>query len=520
MIAAVVLGCIFFVGPSVTDELPSFWKAHARKIPLGLDLRGGAHLLMKVRAEEAVRNSVTHAASDLRELLLKEKVRYGKVEAKERDLEVLLLKSEQEADLLNLMARHYPDLKKVSSRPEEGQLRFSFELTPLEAKRIQENAIRQALETIRNRLDPEGIKELDIVAQGEDRILIQLPGVEDVEHAKEIIRKVALLEFKIVDREHSLEEALRGNVPQESEIVYTSRVDAQTGRRSRGDPLLVKKPTLLTGDMLDQAKVEFGQFGAPHIGISFDAKGSKLFDQVAEVSVGKELAIILDGTIYSHPVIKQRHYGGRAVIEGQFTLEEAKDLVVVLKAGSLPAPVEVEEERTVGPSLGRDTIQAGILSGIVGAAGVILFMALYYGTAGIVANAAMLLNVLIILAAMACMKATLTLPGIAGMILGVGMAVDANVLIFERIREEIRAGKPFRSAMEAGFTRAFSAIFDSNLTTLMAAALLFQFGTGPLRGFAVTLCIGLVANLFTAVWVSRAIFDYLVLQRRAVSVGI
>jgi preprotein translocase subunit SecD len=520
LIAAVVLASIFFIGPSVTDDLPSFWKTHARKMPLGLDLRGGAHLLMRVRAEEAVRNSVTHAAGDLRELLLKEKLRYGKVEAKERSLEVLLLKPDQEGELLNLMARHYPDLKKTSSRPEDGQLRVTFELTPLEAKRVQENAIRQALETIRNRLDPDGVKELDVVAQGEDRILIQLPGVEDVEHAKEIIKKVALLEFKIVDREHSVEDALRGNVPQESEIIYSSRLDPQTGRRSRGDPLLVKKQTLLTGDMLDQAKVEFDQFGSPRIGISFDAKGSKLFDQVAEANVGKELAIILDGTIYSHPVIKQRHYGGRAVIEGQFTLEEARDLVVVLKAGSLPAPVEVEEERTVGPSLGRDTIQAGIISGLVGAGVVLVFIAVYYGTAGIIADLAMVLNVLIIMAAMACMRATLTLPGIAGIILGVGMAVDANVLIFERIREEVRAGKPFRSAMEAGFTRAFSAIFDSNLTTLIAAALLFQFGTGPLRGFAVTLCIGLVANLFTAVWVSRVIFDFLLSQKRAVGVGI
>jgi preprotein translocase subunit SecD len=398
---------------------------------------------------------------------------------------------------------------------------LTFELTEQEAKRVEENAVRQAVETIRNRLDPEGVRELDIVAQGEERILIQLPGVEDVERAKEMIKKVALLEFKLVDREHPLDEAVRGNVPQESVVLYTSRRDPQTNRRLRGEPILVKRQTLLTGDKLEDARVEFGQVGSiPHIAIRFNAEGARRFDQVAEVNVGKELAIVLDGTVYSHPVIKERHYGGRAVIEGNFSPDEARDLVVVLKAGALPAPVEIEEERTVGPSLGRDTIQAGIVAGLVGAAAVILFMILYYQTAGLIANLALLLNTMILLAAMACVKATLTLPGIAGIILGVGMAVDANVLIFERIREEIRTGKPMRSAVDAGFTRAFSAIFDSNLTTLIAAALLFQFGTGPLRGFAVTLCIGLVANLFTAVWVSRTIFDYLLARGRTIRAGI
>jgi preprotein translocase subunit SecD len=519
LILLTVLVSIFFIGPSVTDSLPTVWKEYAHKISLGLDLRGGAHLLMQVKVEDAVRNSVTQMAGDLRDMLVKEKIRYSKVDSKERRLEVVLLKADQEGDLMNVLAKNYPDMKKVSSSPEDGKLRITFELSDPEAKRIQDNAVRQAVETIRNRLDPEGVKEQDVLAQGEDRILIQLPGVEDVEHAKEMIKRVALLEFKIVDRERSLEEALRGNVPPESELLYTSRKDPQTLRRSRGEPILVKKQTLLTGDMLDQARVEF-QYNMPIIAISFDAKGAKLFDQVAEANVGKELAIILDGTVFSHPVIKQRHYGGRAIIEGSFTPEEARDLVVVLKAGSLPAPVEIEEERTVGPSLGKESIQAGLLAGAIGAAAVIIFMVVYYGTAGVVADLALMLNVLLILAAMAALRATLTLPGIAGIILGVGMAVDANVLIFERMREEVRSGKPFRSAVDAGFTRAFSAIFDSNLTTLIAAALLFQFGTGPLRGFAVTLCIGLVANLFTAVWVSRTIIDFLVAQRRSVGVGI
>lgn len=521
IILVVILLSFFFLGPSLTDSLPSFWKAHARKIPLGLDLRGGAHLLMRVKGEEAVRNSVTNMAAELQEALVKEKIRFSKLDAKERAVEVVLLKAEQEGELLNVVGKLHPELRRVSAHPEDGRLRVLLELSLEEAKRIQENAVRQALETIRNRLDPEGVKELDIVAQGEDRILIQLPGVEDVEHAKEMIKRVALLEFKIVDRDHSLEEALRGNVPPGSELLYQSRVDPQTGRRSKGDPILVKKTMpRLTGDTLDKARVEMDQYGIPRIAISFNAKGAKLFDQIAEANVGKELAIILDGTVYSHPVIKQRHYGGSAVIEGRFTMEEARDLAVVLRAGSLPAPVEIEEERTVGPSLGRDTIRAGLMAGLLGSVAVIAFMAFYYGTAGLIADVALLLNTFILLGAMACLRATLTLPGIAGIILGVGMAVDANVLIFERIREELRGEKPFRSAVDAGFTRAFSAIFDSNLTTLIAAALLFQFGTGPLRGFAVTLCIGLVANLFTAVFVSRTIFDYLLRRARTVGVGI
>lgn len=271
---------------------------------------------------------------------------------------------------------------------------------------------------------------------------------------------------------------------------------------------------------MDRAVVEFDQFGNPQIAISFDAKGARLFDKIASTNVGKELAIIMDGTVYSHPVIKQRHYGGNAIIEGRFTLEEARDLVVVLKAGSLPASIEIEEERTVGPSLGKDSIRAGIISMLIGMSAVIIFMAVYYQVAGLIADLVLLLNVLFIMAVMASLQATLTLPGIAGIILTIGMAVDANVLIFQRVREEIRSGKTFRAALDAGYSRAFLTIIDANVTTLIAAVVLFQFGTGPIRGFAVTLCIGILASLFTAVFVSRTIFDYLLLNRKLARVPI
>jgi preprotein translocase subunit SecD len=521
LITAVILLAIFYIGPSLTNNLPSFWKKYSRKINLGLDLRGGTHLLLRVKAEDAVRNTITHVAGDLRDLLVGEKIRFVKIEATgDRTLEILLLKPEQEGELLELLNQHYPDFELVSTQPDDGRLRVMLQLSAKEAERIKESAVNQSLETIRNRLDPQGVKELDVVAQGVDRILIQLPGVEDVEHAKEMIKKVALLEFKIVDTQNSLEEALKGNVPKASEIRYTSRVDPTTGRRSRGDPILLKKQTLLTGDMLDRASVQFDQFGTPRIAISFDAKGAKLFDKVAEANVGNQLAIVLDGTVYSHPVIKQRHYGGNAVIEGNFSLEEARDLVVVLKAGSLPAPVEIEEERTVGPSLGRDSIRWGLISMVVGMFGVVLFMAIYYRMAGVVADLVLLLNVLLIMSAMASLRATLTLPGIAGIILTIGMAVDANVLIFERVREELRAGKSFRTALDAGYSRAFLTIVDANVTTLIAGAVLFQFGTGPIRGFAVTLCIGIVASLFTAVLVSRTIFDFFLIRRRVARISV
>jgi preprotein translocase subunit SecD len=520
LILVVIVLAMFYIGPSLTDDLPSVWKKYSRKINLGLDLRGGTHLLLRVMAEEAVRNSVAQASGDLRDLLVKEKIRFVRMEPTDRALEVVLLNPGQEGEFVDLVNSYYPDLEPVSTQPVDGRLLVVVQISDKEAERIKENVVDQALETIRNRLDQEGVKELDVVAQGEERILIQLPGVEDVEHAKGMIKKVALLEFKIVDREHSLEEALRGTVPQDAQVLHKSRIDPRSGRRVRGEPILIKKQTLLTGDMLDRASVEFDQFGTPRIGISFDSKGAKLFDKAASANVGKELAIILDGTVYSHPVIKQRHYGGNAVIEGNFTLEEARDLVVVLKAGSLPAPVEMEEERTVGPSLGRDSIRWGLISMIVGMGAVVAFMAFYYRTAGLVADLVLLLNVLLIMSAMASLRATLTLPGIAGIILTIGMAVDANVLIFERVREELRSGKTFRAALDAGYSRAFRTIIDANVTTLIAGAVLFQFGTGPIRGFAVTLCIGIVASLFTAVLVSRTIFDYFLTRRRVAQVGI
>jgi preprotein translocase subunit SecD len=285
--------------------------------------------------------------------------------------------------------------------------------------------------------------------------------------------------------------------------------------------MLVEKRTLMTGDVIAEARMELSrQFNQPHVALRFNPRGSKLFDQIAEKSVGKRLAIILDNSIYSAPVIKQNRYGGSAVIEGDFTPEEAHDLAIVLRAGSLPAPVNIAEKRVVGPSLGSDSIRQGLLATAVGGLLVFVFMAIYYRTAGFIANLALVLNIVLIMACLALFKATLTLPGIAGVVLTLGMAVDANVLIYERIREELRVGKTIRAAVDAGYNRAMLTILDANITTLIAALVLFQFGTGPVKGFAVTLSIGVFWTVVLAIYFTRELFDYLILVRRVKSIAL
>jgi preprotein translocase subunit SecD len=297
-------------------------------------------------------------------------------------------------------------------------------------------------------------------------------------------------------------------------------IDPKTGRQKKA-PFLLKRRTLITGEYLTDARVQIdSQYNEPYVSLSFNARGARLFEKITGDNIEKRLAIVLDNNVYSAPVIRDRIPGGRAQITGRFTMDEAKDLAIVLRAGALPAPVKILEERTVGPSLGKDSIEKGFKSMIIGGLIVILFMIIYYGLSGIIADLALLLNILFILSGLAFFGATLTLPGIAGMILTIGMAVDANVLIFERIREELRLGKPPRAAIEGGYGKALVTILDANVTTFIAALVLFQFGTGPIRGFAVTLSIGIVASFFTAVFITRIVFDYLYTNRRWKKVSI
>ncbi len=374
----------------------------------------------------------------------------------------------------------------------------------------KEDATDRAVEVIRNRIDEFGVREPSIQKQGEDEIVVQLPGITDRERAIDIIGKTAMLEFKLVSNDpEKLKQAIAGTVPDGYELKYA---------QDENEPLLLEKQGVLTGDALSNASVQFSQseFNEPVVGLKFNPEGAKKFAEITANNVGRRLAIVLDGKVQSAPRIKEAIPSGEAVITGRFTAEQAQDLALILRVGALPAPMHIEEERTIGPLLGQDSINKGIKASIIGGALVFIFMAVYYLLAGIISDIALIMNLLMIMGGLGILpvlfpgvSATLTLPGIAGIALSLGMAVDANVLINERIREELATGKNLRAAIANGYSKAFSAIFDSNLTTLIAAFLLFQFGTGPIRGFAVTLTIGLIASMFTAIVVTRTIFEVL-----------
>jgi preprotein translocase subunit SecD len=380
---------------------------------------------------------------------------------------------------------------------------------------LRDDAVRQAVETIRNRVDQFGVAEPTITRQGDDRILIQLPGVQDPDRAKALIGKTALLEFKLLDEQTPVEQALAGKLPETSEILYQRIIDKET-KAERKQPYVVQKRTLLTGGELTRAEVQAdpNSPGNWQVSIEFTATGTRIFGEITEANVGRRLAVILDGNVQLAPRINERIPGGKAVITGQYTIEEARDTAIVLRAGALPAPVTILEERTVGPSLGADSIRQGIIAIIGSAAVVFLFMLIYYRLSGLIADVALILNLVILLACMAAFGATLTLPGIAGIALTIGMAVDTNVLIFERIREELRVGKTPRAAIDAGFHRALRTIIDTHLTVMVTAAILYNFGTGPVKGFAVSLFVGLAASLFTAYFFTRLVFDLIYMGRR------
>jgi len=373
-------------------------------------------------------------------------------------------------------------------------------LTPEEAK----DAPDRALEIIRNRIDQFGVLEPSIQRQGKDRIVLQLPGVTDRKRAIKLIKSTAHLEFSLVsDDPELIKKAMSG------EVVPGFEKKTMKTRDGKTENLLVEKKSVLSGDTLVDATTEFSQstFNQPYVSITFNKKGGEIFSKVTGANVGRRLAIVLDGTVYSAPVIRERIPSGRAQITGNFSVNEASDLAIVLRAGALPAPVKVIEERTVGPTLGKDSIEKGIKAILTGGLIVLIFMAAYYLLAGLIADFALILNLILIGGAFSYFHATLTLPGIAGLVLTIGMSVDANVLIFERIREESKLGKSLRAAIQSGFQRAFLTILDANVTTLITALILFQVGTGPVRGFATVLSIGIISSMFTAIVVTRLILD-------------
>ncbi|MCL5883973.1 MAG: protein translocase subunit SecD [Deltaproteobacteria bacterium] len=509
LIAVLTVSSVVILLPSLTNVLPAAWQQKMPKINLGLDLQGGVFLRLAVDIDKAVENTVMRYADDARAILREKGIPVlGQEKAGQDGFSLKLPPGDFGQRALALLKDELPSLDVSLAEVTSSGVTLVGRMKPSEIQAIRANAVSQGVETIRNRIDQFGVREPQIVGEGEDRIVVQLPGVKDQQRAIDLVGKTALLEFKLVDEGVSVEEALKGNLPEDDQVLYERTTDRSTGRVTKV-PFVVRKRALLTGDMIKNAKVAFGsqRGGGAYVQLSFDSRGAKIFDRVTAENVKRRLAIVLDDTIYSAPVIQERISGGEAQITGDFTPEQASDLAIVLRAGSLPAPVKVIQNVSVGPSLGLDSIQKGIRAALIGAVLVVTFMVFYYRFAGLVADFALIFNILYLLSGMALLSATLTLPGIAGIILAIGMAVDSNVLIFERIREELRMKKSPRAAIDAGYDKAFWTVVDSHVTTLITAVILFQFGTGPIKGFAVTLSMGVAINLFTALVCTKVVFD-------------
>jgi len=515
---AIVAASILILLPSLNVDLPDWFKAGfgATKIQLGLDLQGGTHLLMSVQLEEAVKTQLRRRADDLKRELKANKIDFDDVSVDASgNLIVKLKSSASRSPFLDAAQKSFPDLVIASAGDSTGGPAYSLTYKPVELQSIRTNAMDQTLETIRNRIDQLGVRETTVAKEGDNEILVQLPGIQDPERAKELIGKTAVLEFKLVDDSKNVQDAIKDGAPPGDEVLYGT---AERGGRT---PYLVETPVLMTGDVVTEARVRPGsRLEGPYVSVELDARGAGIFDAMTAENVGRRLAIVLDSTVYSAPVIKERIPGGHVQITGRFSIEDAHDLAIVLQSGALQAPVTIEEERTVGPSLGRDSIRAGEMSFIIGACGVLIFMAIYYSGAGLLADFGLSLNILLLICVMAAMGATLTLPGIAGIVLTMGMSIDANVLVNERMREELRNGKSPREAVKLGYERAWSAIRDSNISTFVAGLIMFQFGTGPVKGFAVTLCVGVLTGLFSCIVVTRAWYDYKIQTRQLAVISV
>jgi preprotein translocase subunit SecD len=473
------------------------------KIKRGLDLKGGIHLTLQVITDDSINMETDQEIARLEELLKKNGITFQKV-TKEGLGRIAIqgTLADQEAKTRDLLDEYTRDWDYSFAGD-----RANLTLKPLVVQFLRDQSVTQARETIDNRVNGLGVSEPLIQRQGSDEIIVELPGVDDPERVKELIKVTAVLEWKLVKAgpaadEATLLQATNGQVPDDADVIKGDP------KRGQGGFYLVDKVAVVTGKDLRTIRRTQDEWNNPAVAFSLNADGGARFEQVTGANVGKQIAIILDKKVQSAPLVEQRidrTSGG--IIRGRFTPQEADDLIIVLKAGALPAGIRYLEERTIGPALGADSIRQGLMAGLVAIVAVMAFMVFFYKLSGLNAIAALLLNVLILFGALAYFKAALTLPGIAGIILAIGMAVDANVLVFERMKEELALGKGVINAVSQGFSRAFSAIFDSNLTTIISAVFLFQFGTGPIRGYAVTLTISLVANLFTAVFISHLLFD-------------
>jgi len=530
----------------------ALYAALTKPINLGLDLKGGTHLVLQVDTEKALENEVSAALREIKRRLEEESLPLVNAKREKTTVELEFLTPEAAQKAVSLIKEDYGEMFAVTLSGNRVTLKLKPEYVAKEIDRLAE----QALETIRNRIDQLGVAEPVIVRNGKDRIIVELPGIKNPERAKKVIGKVANLEFKevvavartsdeliarlggtippgstvVVEpsptgpkfylvkdgkkeeiKVKGLEELVKkfgGSVPEGQQILI-QEVKNKEGKVVGYNFFIVKREPILTGAYLKDAYPSRDEYGMPAVSFVLNSEGARIFENYTAKHIGTRLAIVLDNKVQSAPVIRSQ-IGARGQISGQFSYQEARDLSIVLRAGALPAPVKIIEETTVGPSLGKESVERGIKAGVAGIIIVMLFMMVYYKTAGVIADLALLMNVLLLWALMALIGATLTLPGIAGFILTVGMAVDANVIIFERIREELRKGRNLFPAVEAGFARAWGTILDANVTTLIAAAVLFQFGTGPIKGFAVTLSLGILTSMFTAVFVTKVLLDLLV----------
>lgn len=529
---------------ALKDALPG-WIGHGKKVNLGLDLQGGIHLVMAVDVDAALATKATNRATELKDALEKKGLTGGEARVvNQQQVQVTLPPGN--GDAARAVLAEFEDMEQVGSGGEQVTLAFRAEAL----KSLKDGALEQSIKAIRNRVDKFGVAEPTIARRGANHILVQLPGFKDPEQAKELIGKTAQLEFRMVD---DTDTALRGQETPEGISVdaeqggawYASGEDQkqltdwlkskapagkayalarieEPGRPVRYRSYLLEERASLTGEYLTDARVQMGDDMVdrkPHVSLTFNKRGADLFEQLTGANIGKRMAIVLDGIVDSAPTIQDKISGGNAQITlGGYkplteTVKEAQNLALVLKAGALPAPVTVAEQRSVGASLGPELIHRGALAMLVGTLLIVLFMFVYYRLSGLVADVALVMNGILTLAALALFGASLSLPGIAGIVLTLGVAVDANVIINERIREELRSGKTPRAALQLGYEKAFAAIFDSNLTTVLAGIVLLQYGTGPVRGFAVTLIIGVTASMFTAVFVTRWIMELLVARR-------
>ncbi|HPF78683.1 MAG TPA: protein translocase subunit SecD [Alphaproteobacteria bacterium] len=465
----------------IVDKLPAV--VPSKTVNLGLDLQGGSHLLLQVDLKNVMKERSESLVTTLRPELRGEKIGYKRL----KDLDngfMVQLRDGADMDAVKKIIRGI-DRDLILST--EGNDTIEAVFSDQAIKAIQDQTIGQSIEIVRRRIDETGTREPIIQRQGDDRILVQLPGLDDPQRVKDLLGKTAKLTFHLVD----MEAARTGNTM----VLPMANEPGQT--------IIVNRRAELTGDMLVNAQYAPDSSGQSAVSFRFNTAGAKRFCDLSRENVNRLFAIVLDNEVISAPVIREPICGGQGQISGNFSVKEASDLALLLRAGALPAPLSILEERTVGPSLGADSVQAGKIASIIGLAGVLVFMLITYGRFGVYASVALMVNVALIFALLSSLQATLTLPGIAGIVLTIGMAVDANVLIFERIKEELSNGRSVMSAVDTGFSKAMGTIIDSNLTTLIAALILYSFGTGPIKGFSVTLAIGIVTSMFSAIMVTR-----------------